>query len=207
MSRVAGGEVDASLHGDGVFGALSQILELLGRFSKALVWACGFSKCLGSKSSIGLKCRVGSVVGRVIKRYKAALRGSWFRAGANVLKPNAKRDVVESGPEVSGADARKVSGTGSGSSPCLGFDQSSLLLEASSSAAVLGPPSSLVQSFSRLDPSPASSRWTLSLWRCLCTYLRCCLLNPLLWFGRMGFGRRLPCLLHGQRWWLPSHCF
>jgi len=87
-----------TLHCRGMACLVSQILELLGHFSKALVWACKFSKSLGSKSSIGLKCRVGSVVGRVIKRYKAALRGSRFWAGANVLKPNAKRDVVESGP-------------------------------------------------------------------------------------------------------------
>jgi hypothetical protein len=68
-------EGDALLQGDGVFGVFGQILELLGCFSKALVWRCGFLKRLGCKSLFGLKRRVGFVVGQMLYRYKAPFKG------------------------------------------------------------------------------------------------------------------------------------
>jgi len=77
---------------DGVFGVFEKFFEILGRFSKALVWACGFSKQLGLKSVFGFKRRVGFVAGRVLKRVKSVFKG--FRAGAKVIKPNAKLDAI-----------------------------------------------------------------------------------------------------------------
>jgi len=69
------------VHGES--GVFRKILELFGRFSKPLDWVCGFSKRLSFKSSFGLKRKVGNfVVGCVIKRYKAALKGFWFWAGS-----------------------------------------------------------------------------------------------------------------------------
>jgi hypothetical protein len=51
-----------------VFGVFKKFFDILGRFSKALAWACGFSKQLGFKSLFGFKRRVGIVVGQVLKR-------------------------------------------------------------------------------------------------------------------------------------------
>jgi hypothetical protein len=80
VSRDAEVEVDASMQGES--GTFIKFLKLFGCFSKALDWVCGLSKRLGFKSSFGLKRRVGNfVVGRVIKRYKAALKGFQFWLG------------------------------------------------------------------------------------------------------------------------------
>jgi hypothetical protein len=54
VSRDSAVEGDVSLQGDGVFGVFEKVFEILGRFSKALVWACGFSKKLGSSLCLGL---------------------------------------------------------------------------------------------------------------------------------------------------------
>jgi hypothetical protein len=123
-----------------------KILKLFGHFSKALDWVCGFSKRLGFKSSFGLLSVRWVfffwVAGRVIKRYKAALKGFRFRDGSSqlVLMPNAKRVIghdsvfepiafaIDSSLEPSldtGADAGRVSGPGV--SPSLGVDQISLV--------------------------------------------------------------------------------
>jgi basic membrane lipoprotein Med (substrate-binding protein (PBP1-ABC) superfamily) len=92
-----------------VFGVLEKVFEILGHFSKALVWACGFSKKLGSKSLFGFKSKVGFMAGRVLKRVKFVFKG--FRAGAKVIKPNAKLDAV-SGHKLSVSGV--ISGRGSG---------------------------------------------------------------------------------------------
>jgi hypothetical protein len=54
VSGDAAVEGDVSLQGDGVFGVFGKVFEFLGRLSKALAWACGFSKSLGFKSLFGL---------------------------------------------------------------------------------------------------------------------------------------------------------
>jgi hypothetical protein len=112
VSRDSGVEGDVSLQGDGVFGVFEKVFEILGRFSKALVWACGFSKKLGSKSLFGFKRRVGFVAGQVLKRVKSVFKG--FRAGAKVIKPNAKLDAVSGHKlsSVSGAILGRRSGPG-----------------------------------------------------------------------------------------------
>jgi hypothetical protein len=46
--------------------AMMEFSRTLGHFSKALVWACGFSKQLVLKSVFGFKRRVGFVAGRVL---------------------------------------------------------------------------------------------------------------------------------------------
>jgi hypothetical protein len=94
VSRDSIVEDDVSLQGDGMFGVFEKVFEILGRFSKSLAWACGFSKHLGFKSLFGFKRRVGFVAGRVLKRVKSVFKGFRFRAGAKVIKPNAKVDVV-----------------------------------------------------------------------------------------------------------------
>jgi len=105
VSGVADVEGDSSLQRDSVSGVFGQILEILGRLSKALIWACGSSHRMGLKSSVGLKRRLGFVAGRMLKRCKYAFRGSRFRAGAKVIKPIVR--VAESGPE---SVSRRVSG-------------------------------------------------------------------------------------------------
>jgi hypothetical protein len=109
-------EGDASLQRDGVSGVfghfLVQILEFLGRFSKTLVWRCGFSRRMGCKLLTGLKHREGFMMGRVLRRYKAPCKGFQVRAGAFVHKPIAKRAVVELSSVLSlvpGAAARRAS--------------------------------------------------------------------------------------------------
>jgi hypothetical protein len=84
-------EGDGSLQRDGVFGVFEKVFEILGRFSKALVWACGSSNQLGFKSLLGFKRRVGFVAGRVLKRVKLVVKR--FRAGAIVVKPYANLDA------------------------------------------------------------------------------------------------------------------
>jgi hypothetical protein len=110
MSRDSAAEGDVSMQGDGVFGVFEKFFEILGRFSKALVWACGFSKQLGFKSLFGFKRRVGYVAGRVLKRVKSVFKG--IRAGAKVIKPNAKLDAI-SGHKLSSSSGA-ISGRGSG---------------------------------------------------------------------------------------------
>jgi hypothetical protein len=183
VSRDAEVEVDASMQGES--SVVGLFLELLGRFSKALVWVCGFSKKLGFKSFFGLKRRVGHfVAGCMIKRYKAALKGFRFRARSNrlVLKPNAKRPAVDSGLEPSlvfGADVGWVSGPGA--IPSLGHDQISLLIpEATFSVAISGLRSLAAFQVPSLVPSSRTLDWilfrrfldgTLLLWHHLCTPL------------------------------------
>jgi hypothetical protein len=91
-------EGDTSLQKESVSGVFGQILEIFGRLSSALIWACGASKRMGFESSVGLKHRLGFVAGRMLKRCKAAIKGSRFRDRAKVLKPIAKR-ATESAPE------------------------------------------------------------------------------------------------------------
>jgi hypothetical protein len=50
---VADVEGDSSLQRDSVSRVFGQILETLGRLSKALIWACGSSHRMGLKSSVG----------------------------------------------------------------------------------------------------------------------------------------------------------
>jgi hypothetical protein len=57
---------------------------------------------MGFKSSVGLKRRLGFVAGWMLKRCKAAIKGSQFRDGTKVLKPFAKRAVVLAPESVSG---------------------------------------------------------------------------------------------------------
>jgi len=86
VSRVAVVEGDTSLQKESVSEVFRQILEILGRLSSALIWVCGSSKRMGFKSSVGLKRRLGFVAGRMLKRCKAAIKGSRFRDGTKVLK-------------------------------------------------------------------------------------------------------------------------
>jgi hypothetical protein len=102
VSGVAVVEGDTSLQKESVSGVFGQILEILGSLSTALIWACGSSKRMGFKSSVGLKRRLGFVAGRMLKRCKAAIKGSWFRDGTKVLKPIAKRAAVSAPESVSG---------------------------------------------------------------------------------------------------------
>jgi hypothetical protein len=102
VSGVAVVEGDTSLQKESVSGAFGQILEILGRLSNALIWACGSSKRMGFKSSVGLKLRLGFVAGRMLKRCKAAIKGSRFRDGTKVLKPFAKRAAVSAPESISG---------------------------------------------------------------------------------------------------------
>jgi hypothetical protein len=111
MSRVAVVEGNTALQKESVFGVYGQILEILGRLSNALIWACGSLKRMGFKSFVGFKRRLGFVAGRMLKRCKAAIKGSRFRDGAKVLKPIAKK-VAESAPE---SISERVSGPDLGS--------------------------------------------------------------------------------------------
>jgi hypothetical protein len=102
VSGVAVVEGDTSLQKERVSGVFGQILEILGRLSSALIWACGSSKRMGFKSSVGLKRRLGFVAGWMLKRCKAAIKGSRFWDGTKVLKPFAKRATVSAPESVSG---------------------------------------------------------------------------------------------------------
>jgi hypothetical protein len=113
VSRDSTAEGDVSMQGDGMFGVFEKFFEILGRFSKALVWACGFSKQLGLKFVFGFKRRVGFVAGRVLKRVKSVFKG--IRAGAKVIKPNAKLDAI-SGHKLSSILVRFRGGDRSGKS-------------------------------------------------------------------------------------------
>jgi hypothetical protein len=106
VSRDSAAEGDVSMQGDGVFRVFEKFFEILGRFSKALVWACGFSKQLGLKSVFGFKRRVGFVAGQVLKGVKSVFKG--IRAGAKVIKSNAKLDTI------SGHKLSSISGAFSG---------------------------------------------------------------------------------------------
>jgi hypothetical protein len=110
VSRDSAAEGDVLMQGDGVFGVFEKFFEILGRFSKALVWAYGFLKQLGLKSLFGFKRRVGFVAGRVLKRVKSVFKG--IRVGAKVIKPNAKLDAI-SGHKLS-LSSGAFSGRGSG---------------------------------------------------------------------------------------------
>jgi len=116
VSRDSAAEGDVSMQGDGVFGVFEKFFEILGRFSKALVWACGFSKQLGLKSLFGFKRRVGFVAGRVLKRVKYVFKG--IRAGAKVIKPNAKLDAILGHKLSSSCGAFSGRGSGPGSLLC-----------------------------------------------------------------------------------------
>jgi hypothetical protein len=98
VSGVAVVEGDTSLQKESVSGVFGQILEIFGRLSSALIWACGALKRMGFKSYVGLKCKLGFVAGQMLKRCKAAIKGSRFRDGTKVLMPIAKR-AAESAPE------------------------------------------------------------------------------------------------------------
>jgi hypothetical protein len=102
VSGVAVVEGDTSLQKESISGVFRQILEILGRLSSALIWACGSSKRMGFKSSVGLKRRLGFVAGRMLKRCEAAIKGTRFRDGTKVLKPFAKRVAVSAPALVSG---------------------------------------------------------------------------------------------------------
>jgi len=121
---------------------LNQILVLLRRFTKStsrvnskksLSGACGSSKGLGSKPSVGLFRRAGFLAGLRLKRCKFTPR----RVGANSRKPIAEGAVVKSRPVWSLVPCealRRVSNLGS--SMRLGNVQNPLfLLESSFSAA------------------------------------------------------------------------
>jgi hypothetical protein len=73
---------------------------------------------MGFKSSVGLKHRLGFVAGQMLKRCKAAIKGSRIQDGTKVLKPSAKR-AAESAPEsVSGRVSSLDLGCGTGSCGC-----------------------------------------------------------------------------------------
>jgi hypothetical protein len=112
VSRDPDVEGDGPLQRDGVFGVFEKVFEILGRFSKALVWACGSSNKLGFKSLLGFKRRVGFVAGRVLKRVKLVVKR--FRAGAIVVKPYANLDAGSGlkGYSVSGGISGRRSGPG-----------------------------------------------------------------------------------------------
>jgi hypothetical protein len=116
VSGAADVEGDSSLQRDNVSGVFRQILEILGRLSKVLRWACGSSHRLGLKSSVQPKSRLGFVAGRMLKRCKPAFKGSRFRAGAKVPKPyewaadSGRRGLVQlsSPPEASKSAAISI---------------------------------------------------------------------------------------------------
>jgi hypothetical protein len=153
-----------------VSGVFGQILEILGRLSKALFWAYGSSHRLGLKSSVQPKRRMGFVAGRMLKRCKSAFKGSRFRAGAKVPKPFER--AAESGRlglvQLSSPPEASTSAAISFEQPLAAVPgpvvQRSLIPEALSpapsvewpSAAVLAGP---VQSLSAPVSFPASSGW------------------------------------------------
>jgi hypothetical protein len=116
VSGAADVEGDSSLQRDSVSGVFRLILEILGRLSKVLRWACGSSHRLGLRPSVRPKSRLGFVAGRMLKRCKPAFKGSRFRAGAKVPKPfewaadSGRRGLVQlsSPPEASKSAAISV---------------------------------------------------------------------------------------------------
>jgi hypothetical protein len=134
-------EADVSLRWDSILDVLNQILELLRSFTKStsqgfskksLSRACGSSKGLGFKPSVGLFRRVGFLAGLRLKRCKFIPS----RVGANTRKPMAEGAVVKPGPVLSLVPCeamRRVSNLGS--SMRLGNVQNPLFLPESSFSA------------------------------------------------------------------------